>query len=179
MSEECCNNECGCVNAESTGKPQVPFVRKPWRALKPDAQAFDEVRIVTVPRFKDSELSGCEWRISAEVQFYRKGKLIFTDGCSNVENACYLVGSMHMKAVDNALGHFAGEDDICDQEGCCKPATVTYRVKKEFSRDNGHEWNKPLEHLTIRKFCDRHKHRGDQSFDDSDSNYEQITLPRN
>lgn len=148
---------------------------RPQRALKPDAQPFDEVRIITVPRYKQSGLSGDQWRISAEIQFYRKGKLIFTDGCSNVENACYLVGAKHMLAVDNAQGYFAGEGDICDQEGCSAKATVTYRVKKEFSRDNGHEWNKELtDELRIRKFCNRHKTRGDQAYDDSDANYEEI-----
>ena len=162
----------GVVDALPSDKP-----RKPRRALKPDAQAFDEVRIVTVPRYKQSGMSGDEWRISAEVQFYRKGKLIFTDGCSNVENACYLVGSMHMKASDNGMGYFAGEGNICDQEGCCQPATVTYRVKREYSRDNGHEWNKPYDELVIRKFCNKHKTRGDQSYDDSDQNYERIELP--
>lgn len=35
-------------------------------ALRPDAQAFDEIRIVTVPRYKQSGLSGDEWRIHAE-----------------------------------------------------------------------------------------------------------------
>ena len=173
MNESCNNDQCGCAQSD---EPVTPRKRKPWRALKPDAQGFDEVRIITVPRFKDSEMSGSEWRISAEIQFYRKGKLIFTEGCSNVQNACYLVGAMHMKACDNALGHFGGEGDICDQEGCCEKSTVTYKVLKEFSRDNGHEWNKPLEDLTIRKFCDRHKHRGDQSYDDSDANYEEIKL---
>lgn len=177
MSDGCCSNDCGCSQAESTGTPQVPFKRRPRRALKPDAQAFDEVRIVTVPRYKQSEMSGDEWRISAEIHFYRKGKLIFSDACSNVENACYLVGSMHMKATDNALGYFAGEGDICDQEGCCEKATVTYKVKKEFSRDNPHEWNKEHAELVIRKFCNRHKRRGDSSFDDSDANYEEIELP--
>lgn len=153
----------------------ISRIPRPSRALKPDAQAFDEIRIITVPRYKDSELSGAEWRISAEMQFYRKGKLIFTDGCSNVENACYLLGAKHMIACDNAMGYFAGEGDICDQEGCSQKATVTYRVKKEFSRDNPHEWNKEVtDELKIRKFCNRHKTRGDSSFDDSDVNYEEI-----
>lgn len=40
--------------------------------LRPDAQAFDEVRIVTVPRYKQSGLSGDEWRISAAIRLYRK-----------------------------------------------------------------------------------------------------------
>ena len=164
------------VNSE---KPQKPFVRKPWRALKPDAQAFDEIRIVTVPRFKESEMSGSEWRISASIQFYRKGKLIIESGCSDVQHAAYLVGARHMEAVDNGNGYFAGEGDICDQEGCAEKATITYKIKKEFSRDNPYEWNKTIENLTIRKFCDRHKHRGDQSCDDCDANYEQIDLDEN
>gem|GEM_PF-6705725 len=41
-------------------------------ALRPDAQAFDEIRIVTVPRYKTSGLSGDEWRISAMIQFFAK-----------------------------------------------------------------------------------------------------------
>ena len=45
---------------------------KIWRDLKPDAQAFDAVRITTVPRYKTSGLSGDEWRISAHVELLRK-----------------------------------------------------------------------------------------------------------
>ena len=147
---------------------------RPNRALKPDAQAFDEVRIITVPRYKQSYLSGDEWRISASIQFFRKGKLIHEVGCGSIESAVYLVGARYMEACDNAKGYFAGEGDICDQEGCSETATVTYRVKREYSRTNPHEWNKETSGLVIRKFCDRHKIRGDSSFDDSDQNYELI-----
>ena len=51
------------------------------RALKPDAQAFDEVRITTVPRYKMSGLSGDEWRISGKIQLLRKGKVVAEKGC--------------------------------------------------------------------------------------------------
>jgi hypothetical protein len=44
------------------------------RAQKPDAQAFDEVRIKTVPRYKTSGLSGDEWRISATIQLMLSGQ---------------------------------------------------------------------------------------------------------
>lgn len=47
---------------------------KARRALRPDAQACDEIRIYTVPRYKTSGLSGDEWRISAVTEFYRKGR---------------------------------------------------------------------------------------------------------
>ncbi len=60
------------------------------RALKPDAQAFDEVRIRTVPRWKESGLSGDEWRISATVEFWRKGKppAVENDGQRSLMQAC-------------------------------------------------------------------------------------------
>ena len=145
------------------------------RALKPDAQAFDEVRIITVPRYKQSGLSGDQWRISASIQLYRKGKLISETGCSDIEHACYLVGARHMEACDRGEGYFAGEENFCDQEGCSQQATVTYRVKKEYSHDYPFEWNKEFkDEVVIRKFCNRHQTRGDQSFDDSDRNYELI-----
>lgn len=150
-------------------------MNKPRRALKPDAQAFDEIRIVTVPRFKQSSLSGDQWRISASIQFFRKGKLIIESGCRNIESAVTLVGARYLEAIDNGEGYFAGEGDFCDQEGCCEKSTVTYKVKKEYSSNNPHEWNKDLDELVIRKFCDKHKNRGDQSYDDSNANYEDIS----
>jgi len=58
---------------------------KQQRALRPDAQAFDEVRIVTVPRYKTSGMSGDEWRISATIQFMRKGRIVHERGISSVE----------------------------------------------------------------------------------------------
>jgi len=53
---------------------------RPSVTSAPDRQAYDEVRIITVPRYKNSELSGAEWRISAEVQFLHKGVVIFEKG---------------------------------------------------------------------------------------------------
>jgi hypothetical protein len=146
----------------------------PRRALKPDAQAFDEIRIVTIPRYKTSGLSGDEWRISARIQFYRKGKLVRDiDHFNNIETACGFMYSAYHAAIGNGDAYFAGEDNICDQEGCHEQATVTYKLKKEFCRA-GHETN-PYEHDTrplVRKFCIRHSKRGDCALEDADRNYE-------
>ena len=142
------------------------------RALRPDAQAFDEVRIVTLPRYKTSELSGDEWRISAKVELLRKGRVIVEEGCRNVEVACKLLAWYHCKACDDGNGFFAGEGDLCDQEGCAAIATVTYRVLNEFCRDHPHEHQKPLtDEVVTRKFCAQHSKRGDCGFDDADKNY--------
>lgn len=151
------------------GKPD-----KPWRALKPDAQAFDEVRIITVPRYKESGLSGDEWRISANIQFYRNGILVHEAEhvARNVERACAFAAYYHAVACDEGKGFFAGEDPFCDQEGCAERATVTYRVKQKFC-DNGNAHEQF--HESIRRFCGRHAVRGDCGLDDADRNYEQPT----
>lgn len=143
------------------------------RALKPDRQAFDEVRIVTIPRYKTSGMSGDEWRISAKIILMRKGNIVHESGSfRNVETAGAFLMAEFYKACDEGKGFFGGESDLCDQEGCAEMATVTYRVKKEFSRDNPHEWNRRLEEMVVRKFCARHSRRGDCAFDDADENYE-------
>lgn len=142
------------------------------RALKPDAQAFDEVRIITVPRYKTSGLSGDEWRISALIEFYRKGKMVHEAGYRNVEMACTFLASEYHRAIDDGKAYFAGEDNVCDQEGCVEQATITYRVLAEFCRDHPHKHREEFKDETvIRKFCARHSRRGDAAFDDADANY--------
>lgn len=142
------------------------------RALKPNAQAFDEVRITTIPRFKESGLSGDEWRISATIQLLRKGRVIAERGFRNIETACAHLPAFHGEAIDSGNAMFGGEADFCDQEGCSDPATVTYRKKADYCRE-GHK-TEIASGIRIRKFCDRHKHRGDCGLDDADANYEQF-----
>jgi hypothetical protein len=138
------------------------------RALRPDAQAFDEVRIRTVPRWKNSEMSGSEWRISAKVEFLRKGVVKHEQSFGNVETACGFAYAEYMRAHDDGKGYFAGEGEFCDQEGCAEVAQHTRWLKKEFCR-SGHEQN-PLG-PTYRIFCQKHKQRGDCGLEDADRNY--------
>lgn len=148
--------------------------REVWLDLRPDAQAFDEVRIVTVPRYKQSGLSGDQWRISADIQLYRKGVMICNRGCGNIQAACVLAGAFHMESCDNGEGYFAGDGIHCDQEGCADLATVRYRKKIGYCRQ-GHptEPSRP----TYRHFCERHQTRGDCGMDDSDRNYVRENTP--
>jgi hypothetical protein len=142
---------------------------KVTRALRPDAQAFDEVRITTIPRYKMSGMSGDEWRISAKIQLLRKGRVVAEKGMRNVETCAQALPYFILESMDNGLGYFAGEGDFCDQEGCSEIATVTYRKKADFCRE-GHEsktfWQ------SIRRFCAKHSKRGDCGLDDADRNYE-------
>jgi hypothetical protein len=143
-------------------------------AIRPDAQAFDEIRIITIPRYKTSGLSGDEWRIHAEAQFYRKGKLIFSAGSRDVRTACGLLYSWYVTACDDGKGYFAGDGITCDQEGCHEPALYRYRKIHDFCHD-GHQTD-PSEVSLYRHFCERHKTRGDCALDDADRNYTVETM---
>lgn len=138
--------------------------------LRPDSQAFDEVRIVTTPRYKTSGLSGNEWRISATVQILRKGKIVHEQGYGNVEYAARFLPALLVELHDNGKAYFAGENDSCDQEGCSKEATVFYRKKKDWCSGCG-ESKEITFGKKYRKFCEEHKLRGDCGLDDADENY--------
>lgn len=148
---------------------------KERRADRPDSQFVDEVRIVTVPRWKESELSGDEWRISARIDFYRKGVVVGSQGARDIAMAVrfadwFLVSGRENGKIDvpNTLG------DCCDQEGCCKPWTTKLRLKARYGRDGKvippSAWMKDV--TEYRAFCDEHKERGDCGLDDADRNYE-------
>lgn len=160
-------------NYEADTTPRKPILN---RALKPDAQAFDEIRIYTVPRCKQSEISGDEWRISANVDFYRNGKIVHSHcGLRDVEAATRLLAYLHGEAIDNGHGYFAGEGEFCDQEGCKEIATATFKLKNKYCKSCGTKDQFYAERdaqIAVRKFCNRHKRRGDSSLDDMDDNYE-------
>lgn len=141
---------------------------KVWRDLRPNAQAFDEVRITTVPRWKESEMSGDEWRISAKVELLRKGNVVASAVYRDIESACKFLPAFHAQSIDDGHAWFSGIDDLCDQEGCAERATVTYRKLADYCTA-GHK-SEPHT-IKTRAFCDRHKMRGDCGLDDADKNY--------
>lgn len=138
------------------------------RAIKPDAQGFDRIEIVTVPRYKTSGLSGDEWRISATIIFYRKGLEVHREeGCGrNIKMAASFLPFMVEKAEDTKA-YYAGEGNICDQEGCEDQAEWRHELKHKFCRE-GHKTKARGEY---RLFCNRHRVRGDCGLEDADSNY--------
>lgn len=145
------------------------------RALKPDAQAFDKIEIITVPRYKESELSGDEWRISTAVVFYRKGVEIHRQSAGDIPSATKYLAWFHDQALWDGKGFFAGEGDACDQEGCAETATVWLKKIHAYERD-GHKRDIDPGRPEYRGFCERHKCRGDCGLDDADVNY--VRLPK-
>lgn len=86
----------------------------------------------------------------------------------NVEMGCVFAAATYYEAQDNGMGYFAGDGQLCDQEGCSKSSTVRYQVKKLFCRE-GHESEPPQP--TYRHFCETHAVRGDCALEDADRNY--------
>lgn len=142
------------------------------RAIKPDAQPFDEIRIKTIPRFKESELSGDEWRISSEIHFFRNGvRFRVVGGYSNVESAVKALGWEWMRACNKAAC-YAGEAEFCDQEGCSEKALVAFKKKADYC-NQGHR--NDTNGSNVRMFCFAHSARGDSCHDDSQSNYDLLS----
>lgn len=139
------------------------------RRLNSD-QWFDEVQIVTVPRFKTSGLSGNEWRTSAHVHLKRKGVVIHTQRLGDVKAAAAwlawgLMTIGETEDVSLANGHY-----YCAQPGCPEPVDTFYRIRKLYS------WAGEEVPMTKRGqwrgFCTCHSERGDSDMEDSDDNYE-------
>lgn len=154
-----------------------------FRMAPPDRQAYDEVRIVTVPRYKTSELSGDEWRISANVELLYKGKVMYTEYFHTVEDAMRNMPFAIERASEYRARNWSSssEDEernrcesLCDQEGCKEPASVTYKLRLGYCGQCGHgrDTSPVWPGGTFRRFCQRHAIRGDCGREDADRNYE-------
>jgi hypothetical protein len=145
--------------------------------LHPDDEGVDRIEVHVVPRFKTSGLSGDEWRVSACVRFYRKGELVGERSFTRMESALNAMPYLWMTMPDWCQGPlFSGaRGGRCQQAGCTEAATVTYRIKQEYSARG--EGPLPLSALgaPLRRFCAVHSHRGDCDLEDTDENYELVS----
>lgn len=133
------------------------------RALRPDHQMFDEVVIRTVPRYKDSHLSGEEWRISATIEYKCKGKTMREASYRDIATALDFSKAEYWRGCDNGREDIPYEQEFCDQEGCKNKWSHLFKMKEV-----------PKDLYPHRAFCERHKRRGDQDLHDRDENYELI-----
>lgn len=149
-----------------------------------DDEIIDEVTFKTIPRYKTSGLSGDEWRVSTMVQLKRKGEVMYERLYSKMEYAVAHLPWLLKTWIEDAeeetqrrwSNRITKDEHTCHQPGCGEPATVYYRLKKEFSRE-GYEKDLTNYFAEVRRaFCDKHKTRGDCGLEDSDSNYEEVKL---
>lgn len=156
-----------------------------YKPHRDDREVFDEAKITTHPRYKESELSGDEWRTSHKVQLLHKGQPIYEKGFGRLEDAMKHLPVMTQSVVyadpkkDDGFteygkkrskeGFYAADGKKCMQPGCANDSTVHYKLKKVYC-DEGHGHEPEFSEIR-RAFCDTHKTRGDCGMEDSDSNY--------
>lgn len=149
-----------------------------------DDEWIDEVRIVTVPRWKESELSGDEWRFSTRIEVFRKGQLLARSGAGRMKDAVSMLPGLLLSwgGGSHIGGAFEEEpgrpsefwDEFCFNPGCPEQAAVEFRRKHHYCREGeAHDRDWRVEHV---RFCERHKRRGDCGLNDADRNYEVVAL---
>ena len=151
-----------------------------------DTEFFDEIVIRTVPRWKESELSGDEWRVSALAEFKFKGEVLHTHTFQNVKAAANYLG-WHRAIAGEQMERFQISqrenlaNERCGQPGCSQLAHVFYGLKARYCNE-GHKTELPPSYaptqVDVIGFCHQHKHRGDCGLEDSDSNYFPVTLAK-
>ena len=140
-----------------------------------DDDWIDEINMVTVPRYKESHLSGDEWRISCIVELKRKGTVLFSKGFRNTKYAAaWIPWGVASANEEEEWVEFPDNETYCAQPGCSAQAILFYAIKKLF------DWHgEECRHQTPswRGFCSAHLVRGDSDMEDSDDNYENIVVP--
>jgi hypothetical protein len=152
-----------------------------------DDEWFDAVTIRIAERWKESELSGDEWRFSYVMTFWRKGVPLARRSTSRFNWALgYLpsmIDSLAPVGNDDELRDTWAEksasifghpdpyfEEFCAQPGCKALATVEYRLKRSYCNRCGE--GKVPNREQRRRFCDAHRRRGDCGLDDADVNYQ-------
>lgn len=159
--------------SQERGNPNAPrHVPRPHYKRHRNDEYIDEISIRTVERWKESELSGDEWRFSAVVEFKRKGQVVYSRSFAKMEWAAQALPWFFLTAGESEDFQRIDDEHFCMQPGCTADAVVHYRLKKEYCRD-GHGTESHRE--TRRKYCLKHRHRGDCALEDADDNYEQVT----
>lgn len=144
-----------------------------WNKRHRDWEAFDKIELEIVERWKESHLSGSEWRFSVLVRFFFKGEHITCHTFGDMRSAIMCLGQTWLESQSPISDRIIElEKDKCDQPGCKLIAENFFVLKKEYSRE-GFERQVQFSDY-FRKFCRKHSTRGDCSLEDSDSNYVKV-----
>lgn len=141
-------------------------------------EAYDEVRLKVVPRFKTSGLSGDEWRQSVRIELLFKGEVVGEKSYGSMEYAIAYLPSFMAEAGNPIAERIVElEKTRCDQPSCRNATISKYRLKRLTSAQG--EYLDASEHHADyhRRFCVVHLRRGDCSREDSDDNYEVVEGP--
>lgn len=147
----------------------------PYHKRLPDWEAFDEITMRVVPRYKTSGLSGDEWRQHVEVEFRFKGEKVGGFGARDMKAAAMLFGH-HLLEQTCPIPERVIEIERakCDQPSCTEPAVGRYLLKRLTSDRGEYLAQDEQSFAYYRQFCRKHARRGDCGREDSDANYEPL-----
>jgi hypothetical protein len=153
----------------------MDFLTRPWFKAHADDEGIDKIVLEVLPRYKQSYLSGDEWRTSISVTFYRKGQVVSEDSASRMKYAVMMLGHMFISQPEKSKTALWGLDEkMCHQYGCAEPAVVVLKIKEEYSAQG--EGPIPSSSSEKRRaFCHKHSTRGDCGLEDADINYEVVS----
>lgn len=137
----------------------------------PEAERFDQVILRTEERWKESELSGDEWRFSYIADFYSHGVHVGSINGRSIEDLLVRAAAGYNSLKDDTSGGYYGDlENICCQPGCKSKWVHLLHPIRRYSR-TGQELVRSYANDEVRGFCEKHKHRGDCGLDDNDDNY--------
>lgn len=145
-----------------------------------DDEFFDRIEIEIVPRYKTSDLSGDEWRVSAVARYLSKGVVVIERGYGKLEHAvahapwlmktAFEDGDYDQEKFEKLLDDLH-DGKICLQPGCAAPAVKVYQLLAEYSNEGFKSVREDGSFTLLRAFCDKHAVRGDCGLEDADANY--------
>lgn len=95
---------------------ESPFKKyKHFKFHKSD-ETYDEVRLRQVERWKESELSGDEWRFSWTIELLRKGKVIARTGAHRLSDATARLAWFCLTAGESAVVAAFGVNKVQGRE---------------------------------------------------------------
>ena len=124
---------------------------KPTYKRHEDDDWIDEVRIINVPRYKTSGMSGDEWRFSYCVQLMRKGTVLFERSFIKLHYAIDFLPAIQHEYSDkgtgsnDADGNAVDFDKFCFNPGCKDDGVVEYELIDEYyprigKKEEKHSW---------------------------------------
>lgn len=139
----------------------------------PKFEAFDQIDLAVIPRYKESISSGDEWRTSVRALFSFKGNLVHEQTYSSMQQAINGVGhewALNQSPIPTRVLEI--EVTRCDQPGCPNLAIPKLKHIREQFSSQGDKLDPSDQYGSYyRRFCKVHTKRGDCSREDCDNNY--------
>ena len=125
------------------------------------------------PRFKQSGLSGNQWRTSVVVTFWFKGQMLHARPFRNMDTAIrYLGPALDELCEPISDQHIELDRTRCSQPGCSRLPSAGRRYLNRLTAPDGSLIDpKDVFGVYHRQFCADHAGRGDADREDNNKNY--------